>query len=70
MVGWPNFAPVTLNLGTTYAGQTVMLRFRIGADESTGAPGWDIDDIAIGGLTQLPFSSLIGDTGVCTSAKQ
>ncbi len=70
MVGWPNFAGVTLNLGTTYAGQTVRIRFRIGADESTGAPGWDIDDIVIGGLTQLPFSSLIGDTGVCTTAQQ
>ena len=70
MVGWPNFAPVMLNLGTTYAGQTVRIRFRIGADETTGAPGWDIDDIVIGGLTELPFSSLIGDTGVCTSAQQ
>jgi hypothetical protein len=39
MGGWPNFAPVTLNLGTIYAGQNVKLRFRVGADESTGAPG-------------------------------
>jgi hypothetical protein len=69
IVGWPNFAPVALNLGTTYAGQTVKIRFRIGTDETTGAPGWDIDDIVIGGLAQLPFSSLIGDTGICTTAQ-
>jgi hypothetical protein len=61
---------VALNLGTTYANQTVRIRFRIGADESTGAPGWDIDDIVIGGLTNLPFSSLVGDTAVCTTSMQ
>jgi hypothetical protein len=68
--GWPNFVAVALNLGTTYANQTVRIRFRIGADESTGAPGWDIDDIVIGGLTNLPFSSLVGDTAVCTTSMQ
>ena len=56
-----------LNLGTTYANQTVQIRFRIGADESTGAPGWDIDDIAIGGLTNLPFTSLVGNPNICTT---
>jgi len=51
MTGWPNFTNVSLNLGTAFAGQTVRVRFRIGADESTGAPGWDIDDIAVSGIT-------------------
>jgi hypothetical protein len=63
--GWPNFAGVTLNLGTTYANQNVQIRFRIGADESTGAPGWDVDDITVSGLTNTPFAALIGETGVC-----
>jgi hypothetical protein len=40
--GWPNFSNVALNLGATYANQDVRIRFRIGADESTGAPGWDV----------------------------
>jgi large repetitive protein len=35
MVGWPNFAPLALNLGTMYANQDVRIHFRIGADEST-----------------------------------
>ena len=65
--GWPNFVAVALNLGTTYANQQVRIRFRVGADELVGAPGWDIDDIAIGGLTNLPFTSLVGSTNVCTT---
>jgi hypothetical protein len=66
IAGWPNFATATLNLGATYAGQAVQLRFRIGADDSTGAPGWDIDNIAVSGITDTPFTSLVGETGVCS----
>jgi hypothetical protein len=67
MVGWPNFAAVSLNLGTAYAGQDVQIRFRIGADESTGAPGWEIDDIAVGGITNTPFGSLVPQAMACTA---
>ncbi|MEO8382027.1 MAG: hypothetical protein ABI779_20360 [Acidobacteriota bacterium] len=66
MTGWPSFATVTRNLGTAYANQNVLIRFRIGADESTGAPGWDIDDIAVTGITTTPFTGLVGETGSCT----
>jgi hypothetical protein len=62
---WPNFSPVTINLGTTYANQNVQIRFRIGADESTGAPGWDIDDITFSGITNTPFSALVPESGSC-----
>jgi hypothetical protein len=65
IVGWPNFAPVTVNVGTTYANQDVRIRFRIGADESTGAPGWDIDDIAVNGITNLPFAALVASQQAC-----
>jgi hypothetical protein len=68
MVGWPNFANVTLNLGVAYANQDVKIRFRIGADESTGAPGWDIDDIVVTGITNTPFTALVPETTVCTPA--
>jgi hypothetical protein len=67
MIGWPNFVPVTLNVGTAYANQDVRIRFRIGADQSIGAPGWDIDDIAIGGLTNAPFAALVGNQQACTA---
>ena len=67
---WPNFSNVSLNLGAAFANQQVMIRFRIGADDSTGAPGWDIDNIAIGGLVNTPFASLVSQVGVCTTTQQ
>jgi hypothetical protein len=67
MTGWPNFANVTLNLGTTYANQDIRIRFRVGADESVGAPGWDIDDIAVSGITDTPFTALVPSASVCTA---
>jgi hypothetical protein len=65
MTGWPSFVPVSLNLGTAFANQDVKIRFRIGADESTGAPGWEIDDIAVSGITNAPFSALMPNSGIC-----
>ena len=52
------YVNVNLNLGTKVAGKTVKVRFRIGTDDGTGAPGWDIDDIAFGGITNKPFGTL------------
>jgi len=65
MIGWPGFSPVSLNLGSAFAGQDVMLRLRIGADESTGAPGWEVTDISVGGLAQTPFAALVPHAGIC-----
>jgi hypothetical protein len=59
-----------LNVGAAYANQTVRIRFRIGADDSTGAPGWDIDNIVIGGLTNTPFTSFVPQVVACTTAQQ
>lgn len=66
MTGWPGFATVTRNLGTAYANQNILIRFRVGADESTGAPGWEIDDVAVSGITNTPFTALVGETASCT----
>ena len=63
--GWPSFINTNLNLGTTYAGQNVQIRFRVGSDENTGSPGWDVDNIAVSGLTNTPFTALVGETGSC-----
>jgi hypothetical protein len=68
--GWPSFIMSSVDLGTAYANQQVLVRFRVGADESTGAPGWDIDNIAFGGLSNTPFASLIGQTTICTTEQQ
>ncbi|WP_394829459.1 M36 family metallopeptidase [Pendulispora albinea] len=55
---------VSLNLGKALAGKTVKVRFRIGTDTDTGAAGWDIDDIAFGGITNKPFATRVD--GACT----
>ena len=62
---YPNFTTTTLDAGTRFAGKTVQVRFLIGSADFAGVPafGWDIDDIAFGGLANLPFSKRVGLRG-------
>ncbi|MEW6431700.1 MAG: myxosortase-dependent M36 family metallopeptidase [Myxococcota bacterium] len=64
---YPAFNTETVNLGTTYAGQTVRLRFRIGSDDAAAAKGWEVDDIAFQGITNTPFTTVVGDPNTCTN---
>jgi len=61
--GFPARARVELDLGTALAGKTALLRFRIGTDGGVGGPGWDIDDIAVTGITNTPFPTWVDDPG-------
>jgi hypothetical protein len=61
--GYPAKMNQTINLGTTYANQSVRIRFRIGEDVFVGAPGWDLDNFAFNGLTNAPFTKLVVDPG-------
>jgi hypothetical protein len=63
--GYPAFITATVNLGTTYAGQDVLVRFRAGADDNTVAVGWEIDDIAFSGITNTPFHAVIAHAARC-----
>ena len=54
------------NLGTAYAGQTVRVRFRIGADEATNEFGWELDDLAFSNLTNEPFLEVVPDPDACS----
>ena len=36
-----------VNLGPNVHGQTIKLRFRMGTDDNTGAPGWRIDNFSL-----------------------
>lgn len=63
--GYPMFTTTTVNLGTTYAGQTVRVRLRIATDLATGGPGWDVDDVAFTGLTNTPFPRAAPHRGQC-----
>ncbi|HEY6360236.1 MAG TPA: M36 family metallopeptidase, partial [Vicinamibacterales bacterium] len=63
--GWPARDPVTLNLGAGFAGRTVLVRFRIGTDGGVGDFGWEIDNIAVAGITNTPFPMLVEDRMMC-----
>ncbi|APR80050.1 Chitinase [Minicystis rosea] len=64
-LSWPSMDEVTLDLGTALAGKTARIRFRIGTDEAEGDFGWDIDDIAITGIDDTPFPTVVADQGTC-----
>jgi hypothetical protein len=65
--GFPARSLVTLNFGTRFAGQSVLLRFRIGTDTSVAGTGWNIDDIDISGITNTPFPALVPEPSTCTA---
>ncbi len=65
---WPGMDPVAIDMGNTLAGATVQVRFRIGTDEATGAPGWQIDNVFFQGITNEPFALLEADTATCGSS--
>ncbi len=63
--GYPALSTQNVVLGTTYQGQTVLLRFRMSTDQGGSGPGWTIDDIALSG-TYLPFIGPVGQSGSCS----
>lgn len=63
--GYPAFTNTTLNLGSTYNGQTVRLRFGVAEDEAVGTVGWDINTVTVTGATNLPFPSVQPQGQVC-----
>ncbi|WXB20231.1 MYXO-CTERM sorting domain-containing protein [Pendulispora albinea] len=65
---YPNFDYVSLSFGKALAGKTIKVRFRVASDESAGAPGWDVDNITFGGITNLPFPTIVDDRRACTTA--
>jgi MYXO-CTERM domain-containing protein len=62
---WPATDRVTIDLGSKLAGKTVQLRFRIGSDAEGGDFGWEIDDVTVEGLAQLPFGSIGENQKAC-----
>jgi hypothetical protein len=63
--GYPEFIDSTLDFGTEYAGKTVQLRFRIGSDAGADSPGWELDDIAVAGVTEPPFDAVVAHSATC-----
>ena len=48
-----------------FAGQTVRIRFRIATDEAANDIGWQLDNLAFQGITNLPFPSFVPDQSRC-----
>jgi hypothetical protein len=67
--GYPARNLLTMNFGTVFGGLTVMVRFRIGTDAAVATVGWDIDDIAVTGITNTPFPIRVPETATCTAKK-
>lgn len=64
-MGYPMFSAMKIDLGTKFAGKTVLVRFRAGTDEGTASQAWEIDDISFEGIDNLPFASRVADATEC-----
>jgi hypothetical protein len=64
--GYPSLISVTANLGATYQGQTVLVRFRIGCDAGVGAQGWQIATLTFNNILNQPFIALGPNAIDCT----
>lgn len=62
---YPQRDPVSLDFGTSFAGETVQLRFRVGTNPTTGGHGWDLDNFEFAGIVDGPFPQWIDDDGEC-----
>ena len=67
--GYPALNQVSLDFGKVFAGLSVLVRFRIGTDVAVGAPGWNIDDIEVDGITNTPFPALVTEPSTCTARR-
>jgi hypothetical protein len=67
--GFPALQPLSLNFGKLFAGLSVQLRFRLGADDNTSFAGWIIDDVAVSGITNTPFPVIVNEPSTCTARR-
>jgi len=67
--GFPALQPLSLNFGKLFAGLSVQLRFRLGADDNTSFAGWIIDDVAVSGITNTPFPIIVNEPSTCTARR-
>jgi large repetitive protein len=63
--GLPGFTTVTVTFGSSWNGKTALMRFRRGMEGDFPENFWEIDDIALTGITNTPFPALVADRGRC-----
>lgn len=66
--GYPAFVSESVDLGESYQGQVVTIRFRIGSDDYVGADGWIVRNIRFANISNLPFTSMIENSLPCGSS--
>jgi hypothetical protein len=68
--GYPEFSDLFLDFGPGLGGKTVLVRFRVGSDEGTTSPGWDLDDITISGVAgEPPFDIVAPQPAGCGESR-
>lgn len=63
--GYPSWTTVSANFGSSFAGNTVKLRFRAVSHGAVPSLGWDIDALAFSGITNTPFASRVPHDPTC-----
>jgi hypothetical protein len=66
---FPALSTVTLDFGTQFAAQSVMIRFRIGTDVAEAQTGWVIDNVDVSGITNMPFPGVVPEPSTCTARR-
>ena len=67
---YPEFTEETYDFGGRFAGQLILIRFRVGTDSGGDGLGWEIDDIAFSGVQESPFSAVERDSTLCDPVAQ
>ncbi len=62
---WPETDEVVVDFGGAFAGETVLIRFRIGTDQAAADFGWEIHQLSFAGITNTPFPSIVADATDC-----
>ena len=62
---WPATDTVAIDLGESFAGETVQFRFRVGTDQAASDFGWEIHNTVFDGIENTPFPSIVDDTAAC-----
>ncbi|MBF0428468.1 MAG: M36 family metallopeptidase, partial [Magnetococcales bacterium] len=66
--GYPAVITESVDLGQSYNGHKVRIRFRVGSDLFEGGKGWTIGNIRFENITNLPFTAVVANSGSCSTS--
>lgn len=68
--GLPGRDTVSINLGNTFQGEPVQVRFRVAVAAEAMVAGWELDNIEILGTVEVPFGAVVPHRSLCTAKEQ